>query len=74
MVWLWGVSVWVGTLGSGVVSRVDDVVLVGGLSQGGWGGVILYMCVYLYIVLGGYLRILGAPIVQSCCILSISAS
>ena len=29
---------------------------------------------YLYIVLHGYLRILGAPSVQSCCILSISAS
>ena len=37
------------------------------------------MCVdgrsgYLYIVLGGYLRILGAPSVQFCCTLSISAS
>ena len=30
--------------------------------------------VYLYIVLCGYLRILGAPSVQSCCTLSISAS
>ena len=29
---------------------------------------------YLYIVLGGYLRILGTPSVQSCCTLSISAS
>ena len=29
---------------------------------------------YLYIVLGGYLRILGAPSVQSCCTLCISAS
>ena len=29
---------------------------------------------YLYTVLGGYLRILGAPSVQSCDILSISAS
>ena len=28
----------------------------------------------MYIVLGGYLRILGAPSVQSCCILLISAS
>ena len=28
---------------------------------------------YLYIVLGGYLRILGAPSVQSCCTLLISA-
>ena len=29
---------------------------------------------YLCIVLGGYLRILGAHNVQSCCTLSISAS
>ena len=29
---------------------------------------------YLYIVLGGYMRILGAPSVQSCCTLSISSS
>ena len=29
---------------------------------------------YLYIVLGGYMRILGAHSVQSCCTLSISAS
>ena len=29
---------------------------------------------YLYIGLVGYLRILGAPSVQSCCTLSISAS
>ena len=29
---------------------------------------------YLYIVLGGYLRILGAPSVQSCCTLWISVS
>ena len=29
---------------------------------------------YLYIVLGGYLRILGASSVQSCCTLFISAS
>ena len=28
---------------------------------------------YLYIVLGGYLRILGAPSVQCCCTLTISA-
>ena len=28
----------------------------------------------MYIVLGGYLRILGAPSVQSCCTLSISTS
>ena len=38
-----------------------------------------YVCVdgrsrYLYIVLGGYLLILGAPSGQSCCTLSISAS
>ena len=29
---------------------------------------------YLYFMLGGYLRILGAHSVQSCCTLSISAS
>ena len=29
---------------------------------------------YMYVVLGGYTRILGAPSVQSCCTLSISAS
>ena len=29
---------------------------------------------YLYIVLCGFLRILGAPSVQSCCTLSISSS
>ena len=58
---------------------------VGGLGQGlgGWGGV-MYVCVvslcvdgrsrYLYIVLGGVLCILGAPSVQSCCTISISAS
>ena len=53
---------------------------LGGLGQGlgGWGGV-MSVCVdsrsrYLYIVLGSFLRILGAPSVQSCCTLSISAS
>ena len=49
----------------------------------GWGGVmsvcVRILCVYgrsryLYTVLGGYLRILGAPSVQSCCTLSTSAS
>ena len=51
-----------------------------GLGQGlgGCGGV-MSVCVdgrsrYLYIVLGGFLRILGAPSVHSCCTLSISAS
>ena len=51
------------------------------------GGVVLCLCVllvwilyvdgrsrYLYIVLGGFLLILGAPSVQSCCTLSIFAS
>ena len=50
------------------------------------GGVVLCLCglsldlcadgrsIYLYIVLGGFLRILGAPSVQSCCTLSLSAS
>ena len=55
-----------------------------GQSLGGW--VVVCLCVlrvwiicvdgrsrYLYIVLCGYLRILGAPSVQSCCTLSISA-
>ena len=53
---------------------------VGGLVQGlgEWGGIML-VCVdgrsmYLYIMLGGFLHILGAPSVQSCCTLSISAS
>ena len=56
---------------------------VGGLGLGGWCGAI-YVCVvslcvyrrsiYLYIVLGGFLRILGAPSVLSCCTLLISAS
>ena len=56
---------------------------VGGFDQGleGWGGVmpvrvwILYVdgrSTYLYIVLGGYMRILGAPSIQYCCTLSIS--
>ena len=52
----------------------------------GSGGVVLCLCelwvwflcvygksMYLYIVLGGYLRILVAPSVQSCCTLWISA-
>ena len=49
-----------------------------GLGLGGWG-VVMSVCVdgrsrYLYIVLGGYLHILGAPSVQFCCTFSISAS
>ena len=57
---------------------------MGGL---GPGEVVLCLCVlcvwilcvdgrsrYLYIVLGGFLRILGTPSVQSCCTLSISTS
>ena len=60
---------------------------VGGWSRVWEGGVVLCLCVlrvwiicvdgrsrYLYIVLGGFLRILGAPSVQSCCTLLISAS
>ena len=61
--------------------------MVGRLGPGSWrmGGV-MYVCVvsleslcrgrsrYLYMVLGGFLRILGAPSVQSCCTLSISVS
>ena len=53
-----------------------------GLGSGGW--VVLCMCesiiwidgrsMHLYIVICGYLRILGAPSVQSYCTLSIYAS
>ena len=71
---VWFAVVWVGS-GRGAWTRV-------------WrGGVVLCMCElwvrilcvdgrssYLYIVQGGYLRILGAPSVKSCCTLSISAS
>ena len=59
---------------------------VGGLGQGLGGWSVLCLCMlwvwilyvngrsrYLYIVLGGFLCILGAPSVQSCCTLSISA-
>ena len=53
---------------------------VGGLDQGleGWGYVWI-LCVdgrsrYLYIVLGGYLRIISALSAQSCCTLWLSAS
>ena len=51
------------------------------------GGVVLYLCElgvwilcvegrfrFLCIVLGGYMRILGAPSIKPCCNLSISAS
>ena len=57
-----------------------------GQGLGGWDG-IMAVCVlslncvcvygrsrYMYIVIGGNLRILGAPSVQSCFTLSISAS
>ena len=57
---------------------------VGGLGQGLDGWVVLCLCewilyvagrsMYLYIVLGRYLHILGAPSVQSCCTLLISTS
>ena len=60
---------------------------MGGLVQGlrGWGGVVCVCCEsgffcgdgkssYLCIVLSGYLLILGAPSIQSCCTLSISTS
>ena len=60
----------------------------GGVSQGQGLGWWCYICVccesgffcadgrsrYLYVALIGYLRILGAPSVQYCCTLSISAS
>ena len=51
---------------------------VGGSGDVAWAKVWI-ICVdgrsrYMYIVLGGYMRILAAPIVQSCCTLSISAS
>ena len=56
-----------------------------GLGPGSGGVGLCYVCVslcrcvdgrsrHLYIVLGGYLGILGAPRVQSCCTLWISAS
>ena len=64
-------------LGCGSVGGVGGEWVVG-LEQGleWWGGV---LCVYgsymyLYSVIVGYLRILGAPSVQSCCTLWISAS
>ena len=61
---------------------------VGGVCDRVWeGDVVLSLCLlrvwilcvdgrprYLYIVLAAYLHILGAPIVQSCCTLSISAN
>ena len=73
-------------LGCGGVGGVGREWAVGqGQGLGGWSGAmsvcaeIWIHCVdgrpsYLYIVQGGYLRILGAPSVQSCCTVSISAS
>ena len=70
------------TAGSVCLCGVCSHAVVLGLGPGsgmmGW----CYVCVscvdgrsrYLYIVLGRYLRILGAPSVHSCCTLSISAS
>ena len=71
--------------GCGGVGGVGGSGWAAWLGYGGFAGVMsecvvsLNSCVYgrsrcLYIVLGGYLRILGAPIVQSCCTLPISAS
>ena len=68
------------TAGSVCLCGVFSPVAVLGLS-----GVVLCLCCesvfcvdgrswYLYIVLGGFLRILGAPSVQSYCTISISAS
>ena len=64
----------------GYVCVLVVVVWVGGLGQGlgGWCGVCI-LCVdgrsrYRYIVLSGYLPILDAPSVKSCCTLSLSAS
>ena len=49
-----------------------------GLGQGLRDRVVLCLCElrssYMYIVLGGHLRILGTPSVQSCCALWMSAS
>ena len=72
-------------LGCGDVSGVVGE-LVGGLDQG-MEGVVLCLCElwvrilceeggsrYLYIVLGGNLRILGTPSMQSCCTLAMAAS
>ena len=76
-------SVWHvgGTRGSGIVSCAADVWALARPGSGGvlWCYVSLGFCVdgrsrYLYIALDGYLRILGAPSVQSCCTLWISAS
>ena len=57
---------WVGVWKSGGVGSLCElcvwIICVDGRSR------------YVYIVLGGYLRILGAPSFQSCCTLSISAS
>ena len=67
--WCWGGAVWA------VWARVlEDVVVLCLCVLWVW-----ILCVdgrsrYLYIVLGGLLRILGAPSVQSCCTLTISAS
>ena len=73
-------------LGCGGVSRVGGE-WVGAWTRVWRCGVVLYLCEllvcilcvdsrsrYMYIVLGGYLRILGASSVQSCCTLCISAS
>ena len=62
-----------------VCSGVSGYGLGPGSGGVGWCYVCLSRCVdgrsrYLYIMLGGYLHILGAPSVQSCCTLSISAS
>ena len=82
----WDMCLCFGCSGCGVDSVGGSVwaAWVRGLRGVGW----CYVCVcceselfmlmgrsrYLCIVLGGFLRILGAPIVQSCCTLSISAS
>ena len=65
-----------------VLGFTNPVEIWGLLDQGLEGRGSVNVCVscvddssrYLYIVLGGYLRILGAPSVQSCCTLWISAS
>ena len=64
--------VWVVLAESGWVAWVR--VWKGGVVLGVWIICVGGRCKYLYIVLGGFLRILGAPSVQSCCTLSIYAS
>ena len=67
--------VWLGAAWVGGVLIVFLCFGCGGVGgKGAWTRVWCYVCIicvdgrsrYLYIVIGGYLRILGAPSVQSC--------